>query len=342
MKPTLEEIIDNYERVLLRLHSGELAGIVKNKQSRLQVLRKTHWIDKAITTSDLDKSYNRTTVAEFNIDAIAFLSNKSEVSDAIEFGCDEDIDWDWDINNSHNLKFKKGDVVIIDHAENRSAYVRMLGKVGTIVDAEYKRYIDAERITYSVRVDDSPNEYQENGLWIFHKEKSLKLYEEDPSIIQLRQMSGYIDDCIAQAVVNKETTINTFNIKGDNKTINNILDIYGERKREKINRKYDDMENIIKQSDPRYKVWRECVDKLNELYSEDKILTTDHFAPIKLSENTIKKLDDNETLRCNELGDLSDKLNEVQAQLSMCETYDQKQEILRRYNIINKNGKVNG
>ena len=86
MKPTLEEIKDNYERVLSRLH----------------------------------------------------------------YGCGETIDWDWDINNPHNLKFKKGDVVVIDNAEKRSAYVRMLGKVGTIVDAEYTRYIDDERITKEI------------------------------------------------------------------------------------------------------------------------------------------------------------------------------------------------
>ena len=246
MKPALKDIKDNYERVLLRLHSGELAGIVDNNTSQLQVLRKTHWIDKAITTADLDKSYNGTNLAsDFNIDAIAFLSNKSLVNDAILYGCGEIIDWDWDINNPHNLKFKKGDVVVIDHAENRSAYVRMLGKVGTIVDAEYTRYIDAERITYRVRVDDSPNEYQENGLWVFHKEKSLKLYnpqcddqmdEYNYSMLGIRY---HIDDII----------------KGDNKTMKNeILEIYEEKQLRKINKKYDDLEQLIKKNKKKYKV----------------------------------------------------------------------------------------
>ena len=83
MKPTLKDIENNYERVLLRLHSGELAGIVHYNTRQLRVLRKTHWIDKAITTVDLDKSYNGTnSVTDFNIDAIAFLGNKSLVNDA--------------------------------------------------------------------------------------------------------------------------------------------------------------------------------------------------------------------------------------------------------------------
>lgn len=334
MKPTLEEIKDNYERVLLRLHSGELAGIVGKNTSQLQVLRKTHWIDKAITTADLDKSYNGTNSAtDFNIDAIAFLGNKSLVNDAILYGCGEIIGWDWDINNPHNLKFKKGDVVVIDHAENRSAYVRILGKVGTIVDAEYTRYIDNERITYRVHVDDSPNEHQENGLWVFHKEKSLKLYNPQCD----DQMDTY-----NYSVLGTRYNIDDI-IKGDNKTMKNeILEIYEEKQLRKIHKKYDDLEQSIKQTDERYKVWLECTTKLNKLYAEDKIVSFAH-ANIELSEDTKKKL---RTMvyepREEELRKFYSKKAEVNAQLSMCETYDQKQEILRRYNIINKNGKVNG
>ena len=264
MKPTLKDIEDNYERFLLRLHSGELAGIV-------------------------------------------------------------------DINKPHNLKFKKGDVVVIDHAENRSAYVRMLGKVGTIVDAEYTRYIDNERITYRVRVDDSPNEYQENGLWEFHKEKSLKLYnpqcddqmdEYNYSMLGIRY---HIDDII----------------KGDNKTMNNILDIYGDRKREKINKHYEQLMEQTKLADERYVIFKDCSNKLDKLYKEDEIITNYLVEP-RLAEKTKKHLKELAELREEEYCKLNNKIKEVDAQLSMCETYDQKQEILRRYNIINKNGKVNG
>ena len=259
MKPTLEEIKDNYERVLLRLHSGELAGIVGNNTSQLQVLRKTHWIDKAITTADLDKSYNGTNSAtDFNIDAIAFLSDKSLVNDAILYGCGEIIDWDWDINNP--------------------------------------------------QCDDQMDAY-------------------NYSMFMTRYNMTEIDDII----------------KGDNKTMKNeILEIYEEKQLRKIHKKYDDLEQLIKQTDERYKVWLECTTTLDKLYAEDKIVSFAH-ANIELSEDTKKKL---RTMvyepREEELRKFYSKKAEVNAQLSMCETYDQKQEILRRYNIINKNGKVNG
>ena len=109
-----------------------------------------------------------------------------------------------------------------------------------------------------------------------------------------------------------------------------------------INKKYDDLEQSIKQTDERYKVWLECTTTLDKLYAEDKIFSFAH-ANIELSEDTKKKL---RTMvydkREEELRKFYSKKAEVNAQLSMCETYDQKQEILRRYNIINKNGKVNG
>ena len=336
MKPTLKDIEDNYERVLLRLHSGELAGIVDNNTSQLQVLRKTHWIDEEITTADLDNSYNGTySTTDFNIDAIAFLSNKSLVNDAILYGCGETIDWDWDINNPHNLKFKKGDVVVIDHAENRSAYVRMLGKVGTIVDAEYTRYIDDERITYRVRVDDSPNEHQENGLWVFHNEKSLKLYNP--------QCDDQMDACNYSVLGTRYymTEIDDI-IKGDNNNMmNEILDIYGDRKREKINKHYEQLMEQTKLADERYVIFKDCSNKLDKLYKEDRIITN-HLVEPQLAENTKKHLEELAELREEEYWKLNNKIKEVDAQLSMCETYDQKQEILRIYNIINKNGKVNG
>jgi hypothetical protein len=130
-------------------------------------------------------------------------------------------------------------------------------------------------------------------------------------------------------------------IKGEERNIlNGILEIYEEKQLRKINKKYDDLEQSIKLTDERYKIWLECTTTLDKLYAEDKIVSFEH-ANIELSEDTKKKL---RTIvydkREEELRKFYSKKAEVNAQLSMCDTYDQKQEILRRYNIINKNGKV--
>ena len=153
MKPTLKDIEDNYERVLLRLHSGELAGIVDNNTHQLQVLRKTHWIDEAITTADLDNSYNGTySTTDFNIDAIAFLGNKSLVNDAILYGRDEIIDWDWDINNPHNLKFKKGDTDFLAYVTLGNVNSTEIGAIKQVSDlvlsSKYCKVINNQLVLY--------------------------------------------------------------------------------------------------------------------------------------------------------------------------------------------------
>ena len=336
MKPTLKDIKDNYERVLLRLHSGELAGIVGNNTLNLQVLRKTHWIDKAITTADLDKSYNGTnSVTDFNIDAIAFLRNKSLVNDVILYGRDEIIDWDWDINNPHNLKFKKGDKVRVLDSEKRPRYEQITNKIGKIV--YISSYIDPyrhiENTNYYVEIPEYANEYQSKGWWVFKNANSLRLMSDEVTYDDQMDEYNYsmlgiryhIDDII----------------KGDNKTMNNILDIYGDRKREKINKHYEQLMEQTKLADERYVIFKDCSNKLDKLYKEDGIITN-HLVEPRLAEKTKKHLEELAELREEEYCKLDNKIKEVNAQFSMCETYEQKQEILRRYNIINKNGKVNG
>ena len=236
---------------------------------------------------------------------------------------------------------KVGDKVRILDNERKPFYEQILNKIGKIV--RISTYTDPhthiDNINYYVEIPEFVNEHQPKGWWLFKNATSLGLISDEVTCDD--QMDVY-EYWLSARSMGKSQRLEIFRksfFEGvDNMT---ILEIYNERKREKINKKYDDiMENAIKQCDPRYKVWRECTNTLLKLYEEDN--NHDLLLPtIKLSDETNKRLVDNETLRCNELGDLSDKLNEVQAQLSMCETYEQKQDVLRTYKIIKENGKVN-
>lgn len=236
--------------------------------------------------------------------------------------------------------FKIGDEVRILDTEKRDYYKQVLNKKGKVVQiTNYKHFEDdREHTKYYVEIPEYLNDYQSEGWWVFHNEMSISLTSNEVTCDD--QMDAYeyaISTRTDWADILLER--NLINEKGDNYMT--ILEIYKERRREKINKKYDDMENATKQCDPRYKVWRECTNTLLKLYEEDKILAN-AFAPINLSDETRKRLDTIYKTRCEELNDLADKLNEVQAQLSMCETYEQKQDILRTYKIIKENGKVNG
>lgn len=258
---------------------------------------------------------------------------------------------DFEFIESTHLKFKKGDEVIIKSSESRLSYLCTLECIGTIVDAEYKQYIDDERITYRVRIDNLDNKYQTDGLWVFHEEKSLelctaKMYEPTPyqlykpNNVAIDTMSDYIDDYIAQVVLNKPTEeTKTFNIKGENE-MNKIVELYEERNRGKIYTEYNKKYAKIKLADENYKVYKECLDKLIPIYEKTKQSFHDITEPY-LSEETAKKLDELALKKEADLTKLENELDEIKAQISMCETYEQKQSVLKLYKVIDENGKLN-
>jgi hypothetical protein len=129
-------------------------------------------------------------------------------------------------------------------------------------------------------------------------------------------------------------------IKGDNNTMNNILDIYGDRKREKINKHYEQLMELTKLADERYAIFKDCSDKLDKLYKEDG-LVTNHLVEPRLAETTLKHLEQLAKFREEEYCKLENLMREVYAQLSMCETYEQKQNVLNTYKILKANGKIN-
>ena len=238
--------------------------------------------------------------------------------------------------------FKIGDEVRILGTENRDCYEQILTKKGKIayISSYNDPYRHIENTNYYVEIPEYANEHQIKGWWVFKNANSLRPISDE--VTYGDQMDAY-EYAIQKLGLNDNPHNRDYIIKGEKQNMmNEILEIYEEKQLRKIHKKYDDLEQLIKQTDERYKVWFECTTKLNKLYAEDKICTFAH-ANIELSEDTKKKL---RTMvyepREEELRKFYSKKAEVNAQLSMCETYDQKQEILRRYNIINKNGKVNG
>ena len=207
------------------------------------------------------------------------------------------------------MKFKKGDKVVVLETEGRPLYRLLIGKVGTIVDAEYVRLVDDERTTYRVRIDGVKIDY--DGLWVFHEEKSLRHYE--------------IDDII----------------KGDNDMIN----LYEERKLNEITKKFKKEFETVKNNDERYVKWKTSLDTLKELFEQDDNM--DAFAQvcrlsaIKTSNEVNEKLKVFESKYHKAREELCKLVEEVKTQLKMCETYEQKQNVLKLYEIIDKEGKLN-
>lgn len=229
------------------------------------------------------------------------------------------------------LKFKEGDVVEIRDTEGRSYYKTVIGKVGTIVEVNYERFVDDERITYRVQIDHEVNEYQARGWWVFHEEKSLELFNTQND----DQMDAY-----KYAIPLAKWSIDEI-LKGDN-NMNNILEIYENRKADKLFEETKAQHEKIKMADPTYKAWKSAVDTINKIYAKD----FDRYGEIcprepKLSENSEAKVKELESNYSNRRRAIEKEVEEIKAQLSICETYEQKQNVLKLYNVINADGKIN-
>lgn len=235
--------------------------------------------------------------------------------------------------------FKIGDEVRILDAEHRDYYKQILTKKGKIAQiTNYKHFADdVERTKYYVEIPEFQNEFQSDGLWVFHNEMSIALTSHEVTCDDQRDEYEYVMQYLnlTKASYNRD-----YIIKGENKTMNNILDIYRDRKREKINKHYERLMELTKLTDERYAIFKDCSDKLDKLYKEDGIITN-HLVEPQLAETTKKRLERWAELREEEYCKLDNLIREVHAQLSMCETYEQKQNVLNTYKILKANGKIN-
>ncbi len=130
---------------------------------------------------------------------------------------------------------------------------------------------------------------------------------------------------------------------------NNILNIYFERKRNKIDKKYDkEIEKIVEQ-DEYHKLLDEANTHLKEILSKDNGIpiedisdsytfkTNRELFTIKTQEK-INKLNDEKK---KEKEKLINKCEEVNAQIELTDTYEDKIFIYMNYGILNKNRKIN-
>ena len=148
---------------------------------------------------------------------------------------------------------KKGDKVRVLDAEKRTRYEQITNKIGEIV--RISSYIDPsthiENTNYYVEIPEYANEYQSKGWWVFKNANSLRLISDEVTCDDQRDEYEYAIRSmwgIDSPPFNREYTIKGENKdmaikKGDNYMT--ILEIYKERRREKINKKYNDMENAI-------------------------------------------------------------------------------------------------
>lgn len=214
------------------------------------------------------------------------------------------------------VNFDVGDDVIILKNGTRDGYENLKGKHGTIRKITHYEH-PVPQTLYRVAINGHTNKYTKDGWYLFEAHE-LGLF----------------------CMVGTSFTADDITIKKEEKKKMEILDIYAEKQERKLRNKFDKKMADLCMQDPVYRELSEMDKRINQLNKEHNanvsLDLSDYVFPhhVHIQRLAIEAENDrNFDTLCN-------FLKEVEAQLHMCETYEQKQQILKAYKIIDENGKI--
>lgn len=234
------------------------------------------------------------------------------------------------------MSFKVGDFVKIVRTGKRPTYQQVLNRVGKI---EYIRHYAVntpyEEHTYYVAVDGVKNQNQEQGWWCFD--------EKDLLIIGSHHNCFIVDDVVKP----KPTCCDSFDcVEYARQMIENrfkekknmeLLEIYKNKKIEELLVKRNKDIEKIKDNDVEYKSLKMTIKALTP--KQLTCLSVD-LSDYEFGADIEDKIHNKSEEYDNKRHVIIDLISEIRAQLDMCDTYEQKQNILKAYKVIDDQGKL--
>lgn len=186
--------------------------------------------------------------------------------------------------------------------------------------------------SYQVSIIDKVEE-----LWWGEKHIELtstaKLRYDIPNI----KMSDYND--IVLEKMEKEILKLNDKVKEENEM--QILDLYEERKRKAIEKEYSKAIKEVKKNDEIQKIIIEMTNQVNTILENQGSNKIYEFQPSLVTLETEIKIDELRDKQHEEIEELRSTLEEIRALFELTDDYNERIKILKRYDIINKNGKLN-
>ena len=220
--------------------------------------------------------------------------------------------------------FEINDVVIIRKTGNKSSYEPILYRKGVVVDFvnSYDNSTMTTRRKYYVDVSGYKNEYHSQGYYVFEDETCLERAYQNTRV--------WVLDDIDDALKREE-----FCIKKENKTME-ILEFYKNVKKGEILRKKTKALEKLKSKHPVINAVKNFADMMKDVkgfvfnwdfdWDEDK--------------EFYKKIEETNNRYDKQMAELDANYREIKALLTDCETYEQKQNILKAYGVIDEHGKL--
>ena len=212
-------------------------------------------------------------------------------------------------------KFSIGDDVrVVKPVDKRASYVGLYNRVGCVKKiTTYK-----ENNTIYVEFLNAYNASQEHG-WFVYDESDL---EKDNGLITTRWTTDDFEPYIK--------------IKEEKKEME-LLDLYFIRKRDELEVKYHEKREKIKRKDVMYTEVMDLRKKYAHI-AEFNIYVTNCY---KFSTEIETEIIKNDREFDKKLDELYCQQREIEAQLDICETYEQKMNVLKIYNVVDEKGKLN-
>lgn len=232
-------------------------------------------------------------------------------------------------------KFNKGDVVVINkRGDSRRGYDNLYGRTGKVQFVKIYEGHATPEITYHVKVDGRKNPNQCDG-WFVYDEEDLEfkydthdVYSEPP----LRAEHEFGVWACEFSTDGKPY----IKIKEEKKEME-LLSIYFNEKIKQLEIEHDKKCDKIKTKDPIIKE----VYALAKKYKDVKGLSIFPNYEYQFSQEILEemnKCDKDYRIQREKLSSLE---YEIKAQLDICETYEQKMNVLKIYNVVDEKGKLN-
>lgn len=138
---------------------------------------------------------------------------------------------------------------------------------------------------------------------------------------------------------------NTENNKEENNMSNTILDLWKEKILDELENKFNKQKQEVEEKDSLYKATVQYVEEAKELSKSEAFNSfLDNLmleAACCLAPESTKEINDISIVRDNMKDKVSMIAREIEVQLNMTETYEQKINILKAYKILDEEGKIN-
>lgn len=212
-------------------------------------------------------------------------------------------------------KFRIGDDVrVIKPVDKRVSYAGLYNRVGCVKNITTYKEIN----TIYVEFLNAYNASQEHG-WFVYDERDL---EKDNVLIATRWTTDDFEPYIK--------------IKEEKKEME-LLKLYFKRKRDELEVKYHEKREKIKRKDVMYTEVMDLRKKYAHIAEFNIYVTNSYKFSTEIETEIIK----NDREFDKKLDELYCQQREIEAQLDICETYEQKMNVLKIYNIVDEKGKLN-